>query len=87
METNEPGKFTIIEGGMENFEETAQFNAKVSEIRRDLTAKYSEVLLNETNWLKHFLIKVRLEIEINRKIRELSSRKNLHAAECNQQYL
>ena len=87
MEINDPNKSKIIEGGIDKFEETAQFNTKVAEIRRDLTAKYSEAVSNEKNWLKRFLIKVRLEIEINRKVRELSSLKNLHAVEFSQQYL
>ena len=44
MEINERGKSKIIEGGIDNFEETAQFNTKVAEIRRDLTAKCSEAI-------------------------------------------
>lgn len=84
MEINERGKSKIIEGGIDNFEETAQFNTKVAEIRRDLTAKCSEAISSEKYWLKRFLIKVRLQIEINRKIRELSSLKNLHIVEFSQ---
>jgi hypothetical protein len=84
METNKAKTSKIIEGGMEDFEKTTQYNLKIAEIKNDLTAKYSDVLAKETNWIKRFLIEVRLSIEISRKIRELSSRKNLHAAEFSQ---
>ena len=79
METNKPDKFKLIEGGRDEFEKTSEFMNRVEEIRKELTEKYSQKLSNERNWVRRFLIKVKLEIEIRKKIRMLSSLKNLHA--------
>jgi len=79
METSKPDKFKLHEGGRDEFESTDEFMNKVEEIRKGLTAKYSQKLSNERNWIKRFLIKVKLEIEIRKRIRALSSLENLHA--------
>jgi type III secretory pathway component EscV len=81
METNKPDKkFKLFEGGRDEFESTRQFMAKVEEIRKDITDKYSEKLSNERNWVRRLLIKVKIEIEIRKRIRAISSFKNLHVA-------
>jgi hypothetical protein len=81
METSEQfNKFKLIEGGRDEFEGTEEFMNKEEEIRKDLTDKYAQKLSNERNWVRRFLIKVKLGIEIRKKIRTLSSLKNLHAA-------
>lgn len=79
MKTSKPNKFHLREGGVDEFESTAEFMNEVEEIRKEVTDTYSQKLSNERNWLRRFLIKVRLEIEIRKKIRVLSSLKNLHA--------
>ena len=78
METSKPDKFKLFEGGRDEFEGTSEFMSKVEEIRKDLTDQYSLKLSNERSWLKRLLIKVKLEIEIRKRIRALSSLKNLH---------
>ena len=78
MKTNKPDKFKLFEGGKEEFERTDGFLNKVEEIRREVTNKYSKELSNERSWVRRFLIKVKLEIEIRKRIRALSSMKNLH---------
>ncbi len=78
METSKPDKFKLIEGGRDEFERTSEFINKVEEIRKELTDKYSQKLSNERNWVRRFIVKVKLEIEIKKRIRALSSLKNLH---------
>jgi hypothetical protein len=79
METNKPDKFKLIEGGRDEFESTNEFTVKVREIRKELTDNYSLVLSNEGNWMRRLLIKVKLEIEIRKRVKALSSLRNLHA--------
>lgn len=80
METKKVSNSKLVEGGMDNFERTVQFRLKVAEIKRELTENYGYILSREKNWLKRLLIKIRLKIEIDRKISQLSSSKNLHTA-------
>ena len=79
METSDPDKFKFFQGGRDEFERTEEFMNKVEEIRKELMEKYSQKLSNERNWLRRFFISVKLEIEIGKRIRALSSLKNLHA--------
>jgi hypothetical protein len=79
METSDPDKFKLIDGGRDEFERTHEFMNKVAEIRKDVTDKYSPILFNERNWLGRLFIKVKIEIEIRKRIQALSSLKNLHA--------
>ena len=69
----------LVEGGMNKFEGTEQFRLKVAELKRELTEKYALRLSSETSWFKRLFIKVRLKIEIDKQIDQLSSDKNLHA--------
>jgi hypothetical protein len=80
LKTDKERKFKIIEGGIEEFEATNEYKLKVAEIKRDLTDQYSRILSNERNWVRRLLIKIKCEIAIRKKIRALSSLKNLHAA-------
>jgi len=79
LKTNRQDKLELHQGGRDEFERTDEFMKKVEEIRKDLTEKYSQKLSNERNWLRRFLIKIKREIEIRKRIRALSSVKNLHA--------
>ena len=79
MKTSKPANFELFEGGRDEFERTSEFMNKVEEIRKDLTDKYSQKLSNERNWVRRFIIKIKLEIEIRKSVRALSSLKNLHA--------
>lgn len=72
------GKNNLMEGGRESLENTNEFKRKVEEINREVKDKYSLALLNEKNWVKRILIIVRRQIEIRRRIAELSSLRNLH---------
>ena len=78
MKTEKPDKFSLIEGGRDELESTSEFNNKVNEIKKELTDKYSQILLNERNWVRRLLIRVKLNIEIRKRIQALSSLKNLH---------
>ena len=70
--------FNLIEGGREELESTNEFKIKISEIRKELTEKYSLILSNERIWIARLIIKLRREIEIRRRIQTLSSQRNLH---------
>jgi len=78
MRTRQTRPINLIEGGREKFERTREFRRKVGEIRKELTDKYSLTILNEKNWLKRLIIKFKLQLEIYKRIEELSSLKNLH---------
>ena len=80
METNRQNDSKLVEGGMEDFERTEQYRLRVGKIKRELTEKYVLILSGEKNWFKRLLIKIRLKIEIDRRISQLSSGKNLHSA-------
>jgi len=79
MKTKRVGQFNLIEGGKERLENTNEFKSKVKEIKRDVREKYSLTLSNERNWTRRIFIVIRREIEIRRRISELSSLKNLHS--------
>ncbi len=68
----------MIKRGRENWENTNMFQKKVDEIKKMLTDKYALSILNEKSWLKRLLLKIKLQIEIRKKIEELSSLRNLH---------
>lgn len=81
MKSRQIKPVNLVEGGKEEWETTDEYRAKVNKIIKDVTDKYSPTLLNENNWVKRLLIKVRLKVEIRKRIQELSSLKNLHAAD------
>lgn len=78
MNAKRPGQSNLIEGGKKRLENTNQFKSKVGEIKRNIREKYSMTILNEKNWARRIIIVIRREIEIRRRIEELSSLKNLH---------
>lgn len=78
MKTKQTVPINLVEGGKENWQKTNEFNSRVNAIKKELTDKYSLTLLNERNWVKRLLIKIRLHIEISKRIDELSSLRNLH---------
>jgi len=78
MKAKRAGQSNLIEGGKERLENTNEFKSKVQEIKRDVRDKYSLTILNEKNWTRRIFIVIRREIEIRRRIAELSSLKNLH---------
>ena len=67
-----------MRGVRECLENTNEFKRKVEEINREVSDNYSPALLDEKNWAKRILIIVRRQIEIRRRIAELSSLRNLH---------
>ena len=78
MKTKTTQPNSLIEEGKDNWERTDEFNRKVNEISRELLDKYSLVLSTEKNWFKRQIIKIRLWLELKKRIDELSSWKNLH---------
>lgn len=78
MKTKPAELFNLIEEGRANLENTSEFIKKVDEIKKEVTDKYSLTMVNEKNWVKRILIKIKLQIEIRKRVRELSSLKNLH---------
>lgn len=75
---NRPVKIT--NDGTNEWEVTDEYKNKVNKIITEVTDKYSAVLANETRWFKRLLIRLRRATEIRKRINELSSLRNLHAA-------
>jgi len=78
MKTRTSGKSNLINEGKASWESTDEFAEKVNEIKRELSEKYSLILSAEKNWFRRLQIRVRQWREMNKKIDELSSWKNLH---------
>ena len=78
MKIKTPQKINLIDEGKSNWENTDEFKKKVSEIKGELFNKYTLVLSTEKNWFKRIFIKIRLWLELKKRIDELSSWKNLH---------
>lgn len=72
------GQNNLIDEGKDNWERTDEYNKKVNEIRRDLSEKYSPMLLTEKNWFKRLLIRILCWREMKKRTDEVSSWKNLH---------
>ena len=81
MKSNQIKPVNLVEGGKDEWEATSEYRVKINKIIKEVTDKYSPALVNENNWVKKLLIKIRLKIKIRKKIQELSSLKNLHAAD------
>ncbi len=71
-------KTRIIADGRERFESTPEFASKVAEIKKNVKDRYSLILMSERSWIKRLMIRIKLNIEIERRIAELSSYRNLH---------
>lgn len=80
MEPDQTNNPKLVEDGMKAFEETQQFRLKVTDIKLEVKEKYALILSSESNWLKRLVIKLRMQIEIGRRVSQLSSGRNLHAA-------
>jgi hypothetical protein len=79
MKTQQTKPVSLIEGGKDEWEMTEDYRKNVTRIVRDVSDKYSALLTNEKNWIKRLLIKIRLTVDIERKVNALSSLRNLHA--------
>jgi hypothetical protein len=82
MKTKQTKPVNLVEGGKDEWEMTEAYRRNVTRIVRGVSDKYSVLLINEKRWIKRLLIKVRLEIEIERKIDALSSPRNLHGKDA-----
>ena len=70
----------LIEDGKDCFEKTNEFQRKKEQIRTDMTMNYEPLLAAAKNWAGRMMTLIRRELEIRRRISELSSFKNLHLA-------
>lgn len=78
MKTTRNAPVNLFKGGRRSFENTPAFRQKVLAIEREVADMYSLSLVNERSWMKRLFIRIRLQLEIRRRIRELSSLRNLH---------
>jgi hypothetical protein len=78
MKSKAARRIFLTAEGKDTWESTGEYNKKVSEIKRELIDKYSHVLSSEKTWFRRLFIKLRLWMEIRKKIDDLSSWKNLH---------
>lgn len=72
-------KINIIENGRNEWEMTDEYKDKARKIVEEVTASYSMRLLNEKNRIRRMVLKLQREVEISKKISDLSSSRNLHA--------
>ena len=68
----------LIHDGKSNWKKTETFKRQSNEIKEAVTAKYSSLLALEQNWFKRILLHLKLQLELRKKIDELSSERNLH---------
>ena len=71
-------KSRITADGKERLERTAEYEKNVAELKKEVKNTYAWRLLEERSWIKRLIIRVKIRIEIRRKIAELSSDRNLH---------
>lgn len=70
----------LFEGGKKVWEQTDLYDKKVNSVKQELRDKYQVLLKNERSWTRRLLIKIRFQIELKKKMDEISSWKNLHFA-------
>lgn len=78
MKTNPRNKFNLFEGGRDELGSTNEYRKKVLAIVDEVTDQYAAQLSRERNWVMRLVIKVKREMEIRKRIRAMSSPKNLH---------
>ena len=69
---------SIISSGPEMIKRTRSYDESVERIKAELTVKYSELLNKEGNLVRRFLLEIRMQLEIRRAIRDLTSSAKLH---------
>lgn len=69
----------LRDGGKAEFESTNEFAKQANAVRKEVTGKYAPLLLQQRSWLTRLFIILKREVEIRKRIRQLSSWKNLHA--------
>lgn len=67
-----------MEGGRASWEGCSEFGNRIDQIKKELKEKYTPGMVNEKNWIKRVILKVKLQLEIRKNIKKLSSIKNLH---------
>jgi len=64
--------------GRKWWQETEAYQQKISEIRKDVRAEYQAKLKPERNWFSRLRIILQRNREINRRVSQLDSQRNLH---------
>lgn len=64
--------------GQDEFQKTPEFINKVREIKKEVREKYAASLANTSNVLRKWKIHISILIEIDIRVRQISSAKNLH---------
>jgi uncharacterized protein (DUF1015 family) len=68
----------IIADGKRLFEKTKGVLAKTEQIRMEISKKYEPLISGERSYLKKLFLRIKMEVEIRRKLKEISSPRNLH---------
>ena len=82
MKIKQTKPVSLIDGGKDEWEMTEEYRKTVTRIVEEVSDKYSLLLTNEKSWIKRLLIRVRLQIEIKRRLDALSSPRNLHGKDA-----
>ncbi len=68
----------IIEESPDLFKQTSEYKENVLSIKERIKAQYSKSIINEKSFLKKLQIFLKSKIEIYRKIRDLTSYRNMY---------
>ena len=78
MKVRQRTRISLTADGKDVWEQTEAYKKNVAKIEKEVAEKYSNVLSAEKNWIKRFLIRIRVQVEIANRIDEVSSSRNLH---------
>ena len=78
MKVRQRTRISLTADGKDVWEQTEAYKENVAKIEKEVAEKYSNVLSAEKNWIKRFLIRIRVQVEIANRIDEVSSSRNLH---------
>ncbi len=78
MKAKPTNQTNFYEQGRREFERTSEFRKKVEEIKKEISAKYSMLISSEKNLIRRFLLRIKMDLEIRNRVKEISSNENLH---------
>jgi len=80
MHTNQQDKLNLFEGGRDELERTDEHRNRMLGIVNEVTDKYARQLSQERSWVRRLVIRIKRDMEIRKRIRAITSSKNLHIA-------
>lgn len=69
----------IIASGREKYEKTSEFSAKKARIIEAVKLEYLPDIKSERRMLKKLVLMIKMQLQITKRLKQLSSDKNLHS--------